>query len=469
MAWTVIVKNSSGSTQTLDDFGITLLNGTQRTLTENFDYDEISGSAELKTKVLASELIVNDGTSDLSSADGAEYIQLENVYNVSEEHYTKTELSNDGTSSVHWNNITNAPSFGSVRWGDPVLYRITEISASAPGTPNTGDVYINSGDNHYYKWSGSSWTDEGAASIDDRVINLDDTTQDIYTFNGTTWDDGTTSADNTAVMVNDDGDGKNSQYVYDNVSNVWMKIADVDFASHFNGAASKHDASEIDVESTSHVNLTSTPTDLETTITEIDTLLTTALDNNTLDGAYDEGGAGVGRIINADTGAVIFNTGVATTAPLEITPKAALPTTGLQDGQIAVRDGILCIYDSTRTKWLSVQRQFLIFGRRGRTSDQYLNFCVGRLPSSNSGFRLVRDACIVSISGQLDANGTCDIHVRRNDLATNIVSLSISSTFGNSDVSTNINLSENDYVQSYLSSASNIQDPVCVIEIAWRL
>jgi len=468
MAWTVIIKNNSGSTQELEDFGIEILNGDQIDLTNYFAYDEIGGSRELKDKVDSGDLVVNDGTNDLSATDGVEYLTLENIKNVSDEHYTKTELQGDGTAQIHWNNITNAPSFGSPTWDDPVKYRVLDISSSAPATPSTGDVYVNTGDNHYYKWDGSTWQDEGAAATDDRVINLNNATQNIYSFDGTNWNDDGQSSDNVAVMLNDDGDGKNAQYVYQTEDNTWRKISDVDFASHFDGGPSKHDASEIDVEG-SYSNLSSTPTDLETTISDINTQLTEALDNNTLDGAYDEGGAGAGRQINADAGAVVIDTGVATTAPLELTPKSALPTTGLNDGQLAIRDGILCIYDSTRAKWLSVQRQFLVFGRRRRVRNQYLNFCVGNLPSKNSGFRLVRDACIVSISGHLDNNGTCNMHVRRNDSATNIASLSISSALGASDVSANVNLNADDYLQSYLSASSDVEDPVCIIEIAWRL
>ncbi len=468
MAWTVIIKNNSGSTVELEDFGIELLNGTQIDLTNYFAYDEIGGSRELKDKVLAGDLIVNDGTNDLTATDGAEYVTLENIKNVSDEHYTKTELQGDGTAQVHWNNIINAPSFGSPTWDDPVKYRVVDITSTAPATPSVGDVYVNTGDNHYYKWDGSSWQDEGLAATDDRVINLANATQNIYSFDGTNWNDGGQSNDNVAVMLNDDGDGKNAQYVYQTEDNTWRKISDVDFASHFDGGPNKHDASEIDVEGT-YSNLSSTPTDLETTISDINTQLTEALDNNTLDGAYDEGGAGAGRQINADAGAVVIDTGVATTAPLELTPKSALPTTGLNDGQIAIRDGILCIYDATRSKWLSVQRQFLIFGRRRQVRNQYLNFCVGNLPSKNSGFRLVRDACIVSISGHLDSNGTCDFHIRRNDSATNVSTLSISSALGASDISTNVNLNADDYLQSYLSASSDVEDPVCIIEIAWRL
>ena len=467
--WTVIVKNSSGSTQIIEELGIELLNGTQVTLSDFFTYDEIGGATALRSMITAGNLVVNDGTSDLSAVNGANFIQLENIYSVDEDHYTKTELSGSGAGgAVHWDNVTNAPAFGSPSWIEPAEYRVVDISASAPGSPSLNDVYVDTDDNHYYKYDGSVWQDQGQASTDDRVINLTDATQDVYTFNGVTWDDGGTEGDNSAIMIDDDGDGKNAQYVYSTESNVWIKIGDVDFGSHLDGGSNKHDASEVDVEG-NYTNITSAPTDLETVIAEIDGLFTAVGGSNTLDEAYDEGGAGAGRVITADTGAVVINTASATTAPLELTPKAALPTTGLQDGQLAIKDGILCIYDSTRTKWLSVQRQFLVFGRKGNSQNQYLNFGAGSLVSNNSGLRMVRNACIVSVSGQLDVSGTCDMHVRRNDTATNISTLTLTTTTGAGNTSINIDLLSGDYLQSFISAGSSVNDPMFIIEIAWRL
>ncbi len=468
MAWVVIAKNSSGSTVVLSNLGTEILNGTQLTLSDYFEYSDITDDKELSGYVNGGDLVINDGVSDLSASDGVNYITRDNLYTDLQTHYTKTELVTPNTGDlVDWSNVANVPSFGSPVWIEPCLYRVVSVSASAPATPSIGDVYNSTADDHYYKWDGSVWQDEGSASLDDRIINLSDATQNVYVFDGTDFVALVQEVDNTAVMINDDGDGKNSQYVYSTESDIWIKIADVDFENHLDGGANKHDASEIDVEGT-YSNLPNSPSDLETIIDDINTQMTEALDNNTLDGAYDEGGAGVGRTINADAGAVVFDSGVATNAPIQIVPKGSLPTTGLLDGQLAVTDGMLYIYDSTRAKWLSVHREILVFGRRRGVRNQYLNFAVGNLASNNSGYRIPRNATIVSMTGQLDANGTCDMHIRRNDTATNISSLTITSTNGSVDTSTNIDINSNDFLQSYLSASSSVQDPVFMIEIAWR-
>ena len=468
MEWIVIAKNNSGSTVVLSNLGTEILNGSQLTLSDFYEYSDITDDDELKVYVANGDLVINDGVSDLSAADGVNYITRDNIYNDLKNHYTKDELSNPNSGAViDWTNIINVPSFGSPIWTKPVKYRVLSIDSNPPVSASQGGVYIDTDDNHYYKWDVSTWTDQGSAFADDRVINLSNSTQNIYTFDGSAWNDGGVSADNTAVLVNDDGDGKNAQYIYSTENSTWMKIADVDFDDHLDGGPSKHDASEIDVEGT-YSNLPSTPTDLETTISDINTQLTEALDNNTLDGAYDEGGPGAGRVITADSGAIVIDTDTATTAPLELKPKAALPTTGLQDGQIAVKDGILYIYDAVRGKWLSVQREILIFGRRRRVRNQYLNFAVGNLSSNNSGYRLPRNATIVAMTAQLDNDGTCDVHVRRNDTATNIATLNITSTSGVINTSINVDVNANDFLQSYLSASSSVEDPVFMIEIAWR-
>jgi len=469
--WTVILKNDSGSTVILEDFGVEIANTNQYTISDYFDYSDIADSKELDTLIGAGTLVINNGITDFTSVDGVNYIKRDNIHNDLETHYTKTELNTSGGGSVvHWDNIINAPSFGSPTWIEPVLYRVLDISSAAPATPLMGDVYVDTDDQHYYKWDGSVWQDDGSASTDDRVVDLSNGTQNVAVFDGTTtWADQGQSDDNSAVMVNDDGDGKNAQYVYSTETNVWIKIADVDFEDHLNGGPNKHDASEIDVEGQTYINLPSAPSDLETVIGDIDTQLTEALDNNTLDGAYNEGGAGAGRFIGADSGPVEIDTETSTTAPLRLVPKAALPSTALLDGQLAITDGLLFIYDSTRGKWLSVQRQFLVFGRKGRTKNQYINFAAGTLASNNSGYRLQRNATIVSLSGQLDASETCDIHLRRNDTGTNIVTLSISSATGNSDISVNTDINVGDFLQSYCSVAvGNVHDPMFIVEIAYR-
>jgi len=332
--WPVIIKNNNAVDYLIEDLGISVVASGTVNFHEQFTYDEIAGSDDLRDAVGGSDLIVNDGVIDLTTASGIDYLTIENLYHLKENYYSKTEL--DG---------------GQL---DGRYYTETELDA--------GQL-----DNRYY----------------------------------------------TETELQTSGQ---SQVHWD--------------------------------------NLTDVPSGME---------------GNTLDQAYDEGGAGVGRAVIVDAGAVKLDATISGSyAPLELTELSTLPVAGLAGGQLGIKDGILYTYDSNRSKWLSVQRMFLSFGRKGNTKNQYLNYSAGTLPSNNSGYRLARNATIVSITGQLDTSGSCDIKIRKNDAASNITTLNISASIGNSDTTINVDLSANDYLQSYLEATSSVADPMSVIEVAWR-
>ena len=192
------------------------------------------------------------------------------------------------------------------------------------------------------------------------------------------------------------------------------------------------------------------------------------LNKNTLSEAYDEGGSGAGRYIDATSGAVKIDVVDSDNAPIELVEKSVLPTSDLAAGQLAVKDGMLFVYDGTRSKWLSTTRMFLTFGRGGRTANQYLNFYAGRIPSNNSGLRLSRDAVIVSLSGQFNTSGTGIFYIGKNDTPSSIGNLSVSSSLGNHNTTLNIDLSAGDFLQSYIQSSTKVWYPVLIVEIAWR-
>lgn len=422
--WTLIAKNSdSTATVTIDDLGITIDAGGQITLSDHYEYDQLAASDDLRQLVYDGDIVINDGSDDLSAANGVKYLTFIHSKYLSDNHYTKTEISTSGQSNVHWDNLTNVPPFGSPRWLTPVLARVIAIQSAAP-SGTEGQFYIDTDDNHLYKYITSSWVDQGAPSDDDRVINLDSTSQVIYQYDlgGDSWDAQSDPSEGDAVLVTDDGDGKQAQYVYDLSALSWVKIADVDW------------------------------------------------EGNTLDESYDEGGAGAGRIITVDSGAVKLDATSGTYAPIELTQQASAPSSGLAAGQLTVVGGIPYVYDGTRSKWLSIQRGFFAFGRQGLTRSQYLDFYVGSLTSNNSGLRIVRDATIVSLSGQFSSSGTGTFQIRKNDSSSNISTLLLSATSGAGDTTININLDAGDYLQAAMSAtAPFVNDPIIIVEIAWRI
>lgn len=664
--WTL---TASGSNVDIVDLGITV-NGVMN-LFNQFDFETLQNSDDLRKEVGDGTVILNDGLTDLDSTEGVNFLKTIDQYHLLEKHYTKVELV-AGTGTVHWNNLTDVPEFGSPSWKDPVKAKVLGVQATPPGGAATGDHYVDTDDNVLYKYNGATWDAVAATPTHgNRVIDLSAGVETIYEYtNGTgDWTTSYTPSGNDAVMVSDNGDGKGAQYIYVMASTSWVKIADVDWGdieTHLDGGAGKHDASEIDVEGT-YSRLPTAPTDLESIVSTINTSLNTlyvsagASWNPHLDGgankhdadevdvegtythistgdletaisniddklesitvsadahvdggpskhdaseidvegtytyistsdletamndidtklesitvsadAHVDGGANKhdasevdvegtythistgdletaisniddklesitvsadahvdggpnkhdaseidvegtytyistsdletamndidtklesitvsadnmtldeiynrGHSATVDAGAVILDASGGNYAPLQLTDRATAPSVGSAAGQLSVVNGLLYAYDAVRSKWLSVQRMFLTFGRRQSTRNQYLNFGGGGTASNQSGYRMPRNATIVSMSAQLEANapaGGCTFEVRKNDAVT--IHESIGITAGNqgahdTSIAINYDFTAGDYVQSYLSSTNLVEVPVVIIEIAW--
>lgn len=192
------------------------------------------------------------------------------------------------------------------------------------------------------------------------------------------------------------------------------------------------------------------------------------INKNTLDEAYNEGGGGAGRFIDATAGSVVIDIKESTNAPIELTEKSILPTTDLSAGQLAVKDGILFVYDGSRSKWLSTTRTFIVFGRKGKTKDQYLNIYSGYIPSNLSGMILSKNATIVSMAGVFELSSTGTFEIRKNDDPSTITSLSLNSQIKKLENSTDVDLDAGDVIQGYFSSDTRCKTPVIVLEVAWR-
>ena len=130
-------------------------------------------------------------------------------------------------------------------------------------------------------------------------------------------------------------------------------------------------------------------------------------------------------------------------------------------------NGITYNYD-IRDKWLSLDRQMFAFGRRGKTNNQYLNYYAGTLPSITSGIRLIRDACITGMTGQVRDISTCSFYLRINNSVINITQLDILTDYGNEDDSININLNKGDTLHCYFDSVVERVNPMVMVELAWR-
>jgi hypothetical protein len=120
-----------------------------------------------------------------------------------------------------------------------------------------------------------------------------------------------------------------------------------------------------------------------------------------LDEAYDNNSQhnqGQGRNINIDAGPVQL-TASNGFAPLKLTEINYTPNQWLAGGEICYQDGDLFIYDSQRSKWLSVAPMTCSFGRSGNDRTGYMRYC-GEIQTGSSygGFVSPWDGTIVGIS-----------------------------------------------------------------------
>lgn len=179
-----------------------------------------------------------------------------------------------------------------------------------------------------------------------------------------------------------------------------------------------------------------------------------------LDDAYING-----SIINVNNGPVNFDADNGY-APIQITPDTSAPTQGLAEGQLTLVDGITYQYDSTRNKWLSINREFVSFTSR---------FGCGNFLSSdkhggiNVGFMALRDGTLTgltSIVGWGTQNKT--FHIMKNGVYSSIQSFTM---IGGKllDDTLSIDIDAGDTLQVYFEPGPQAVSPRVNLEIAWRL
>ena len=159
----------------------------------------------------------------------------------------------------------------------------------------------------------------------------------------------------------------------------------------------------------------------------------------------------------------------AASPPLRIRPSASTPT-GTESGQFHVAsDGLLYTFDSTRNKWLSVDRNLVGWGRNsGSASNEFLRQFNGSLSDTN-GWRMIRNGTITAITVQSNNVDTFDIQIRSNDNAAPITTFTVTNAEGDHDTTLNIDFNEGDFLQCFLPAVpGGVSNPQVLIEIAWR-
>lgn len=199
--WTLIIKNESVDTDVMiEDLGIKVEFGTQITFSDQFTYEEIATSDDLRGYVDDGTLVSNNGTIDLTKSEGKEHLSV----------------------SHHFYN------YGVDFWSRPCNFRVTNISTTTERnalTPVNKDMVVDTDLSKYFEWDGAAWVDRGDVLELDRVINLSEANEAIFEFNDTVWEnqgDPGANAKTVAVMVADTREsGREKFWTYSVELNVW--------------------------------------------------------------------------------------------------------------------------------------------------------------------------------------------------------------------------------------------------------
>lgn len=151
---------------------------------------------------------------------------------------------------------------------------------------------------------------------------------------------------------------------------------------------------------------------------------------------------------------------------LSIRPRATAPT-GTADGQIAMIDKSLYIYDTTRNKWLSSETVTVTWGNNGGNDDEFLD--LGNVGTLGSGIKMPQNGTIVYISAQSSGGvSTKGIEIRKNNPSSTINTFNLlANSYTNN--SANLDFNAGDFLKIYVSSAGgDVNDPVVTLWIKWR-
>lgn len=141
------------------------------------------------------------------------------------------------------------------------------------------------------------------------------------------------------------------------------------------------------------------------------------------------------------------------------------------NADLQISGGHLYLKDGTRgNKWLSADRLTVHAARDGRAKNTYLPYIDGQ-SSLTTGMRIPRNGTILGIVAQTRGTETWNVRVRKNGVATNLASLSLSAVAGGETTTLNVDVNAGDRIQIYADTSGmlGIRDPNVWVEIAWRL
>lgn len=133
-------------------------------------------------------------------------------------------------------------------------------------------------------------------------------------------------------------------------------------------------------------------------------------------------------------------------------------------------NGNLYYYDTSRSKYLSVNRETFIFGidHKSISGDRYMS-ADGKVKTMVTGVPVPRKGTIISLAAKSRDNTISRFRIRKNGNVSDITSLSVSGASGDVTDNLDIDIDKNDWLQAFLTvDSGEIHYPILTVEIAWR-
>lgn len=130
-------------------------------------------------------------------------------------------------------------------------------------------------------------------------------------------------------------------------------------------------------------------------------------------------------------------------------------------------DGIGYHLDTSRNKFIAVNRHFITAGAYGLTvTDRYLK--VAEVATAgDQGVKMMRKGTITGIVAKSRSTATWTLEVRKNGVPLTVVSLTVGSG-GTSNESIDVDFNKDDVIQIFIDG-TNVEHPIVQIEHAWRI
>jgi hypothetical protein len=169
-------------------------------------------------------------------------------------------------------------------------------------------------------------------------------------------------------------------------------------------------------------------------------------------------------------GPIVLDATSSTNAPLEIVNTTTAPTTNLATGDLAVVNGEFYMYDSTRGKWLSVDKRDVSFQVRYGNG---IYLATGVQTDHATGWTALNNGTIIGVTAVGGyGNQTKGFSIRKNGVDTDLLAFNL--TAGKySDSTANLDFSAGDVIQVYChadtqSAGGPIFSPRVSLNMAWR-